>query len=138
MIPTLEKVLALKRTVFFRDVPSEELVHIALVCEEVEFQAGQLILQEGLMLDAMYIILEGHVQLTKETKEVVLIAPQETIGEFAFLDSEPVLLSFVAKEDVRALRLHREDFWELLLSKSEVTRAVVRLLVKKIRASLGF
>ena len=61
MLLTIEKVLILKSVHVLSSVPEPQLVEIANIIDTVEYQNGDVIMNEGDLGSAMYIVAEGRV-----------------------------------------------------------------------------
>lgn len=133
MISTVEKVLFLKSIDLFSQIPGEDLARVAQIAEELDFEPGERIMQEGEMGDSMYLIVDGVVQVFKGPRVVVELSERECVGEMAILDSEPRSASVVARGAVRALRIEREDFYELMNEKAEIARGIIKVLTRRLR-----
>lgn len=72
MLTTVEKVIFLKDIDIFEFTSTEDLAHIAAITDEVEFQAKETIFEEGEISDAMYMVIEGKVRLTRGDQEVMI------------------------------------------------------------------
>lgn len=133
MISTVEKVLFLKSIDLFSQIPGEDLARVAQIAEELEFEDGERIMQEGEMGDSMYLIVDGVVQVFKGERKVVELSERECVGEMAILDSEPRSATVQASSPVRTLRIAREDFYELMNEKAEIARGIIKVLTRRLR-----
>jgi CRP-like cAMP-binding protein len=65
--------------------------------ESVSFETGQTIFHEGDSGDAMYVILEGEVEISIGGELVETLSPGEPFGEMALVDQAPRLVTAIAK-----------------------------------------
>jgi len=70
MITTVEKVLFLKSVDLFSQIPGEDLSQIALITIEEGREAGEDVVVEGEVGDALYIVLEGKVRVHHKDKVI--------------------------------------------------------------------
>lgn len=133
MISTVEKVLFLKTIDLFRTIPGEDLVRVAQIAEEVRFEAGERLITEGELGDSLYLILAGRVRVEKNNKRVTELGERECVGEMAILDSEPRSATVQAIEPVTALKIEREDFYDLLNEKVEIAQGIIKVLTRRLR-----
>jgi len=133
MISTVEKVLFLKSVDLFKEIPGEDLAQIAQIADEVEFLAGASVFKEGEVGEALYLILEGAVRIHRGDKTLVELGEKECFGEMSILDSEPRSASVTALRDLVALKIQREDFGEILATKSEIARGIIKVLTHRLR-----
>ena len=133
MISTVEKVLFLKSVDLFKEIPGEDLAQIAQIADEVEFLAEVPVFKEGEVGEALYLILEGAVRIHRGDKTIVELGEKECFGEMSILDSEPRSASVTALRDLVALKIQREDFGEILATKSEIARGIIKVLTHRLR-----
>ena len=135
MISTVEKVLFLKSIDLFSQIPGEDLARLAQIAEECDFDPTEIIMSEGELGDSMYLIVEGKVDVIKGKRSVVELGDRECVGEMAILDSEPRSATVQAKTPVRALRIEREDFYELMREKIEIAQGIIQVLTRRLRST---
>ncbi len=135
MLSTVEKILFLKSINLFEKLPGAELAHVAQISEEVSFRKGEVLMSEGEMGDALYLIVDGEVEvsLKKNNKVLALLGKGEPIGEMGILDSAPRSASVVALRDVETLKIEQEAFDELMTDRLEIAQGVIRVLIKRLR-----
>lgn len=134
MRSTLEKVIILKGTSLFAGTPDEVLAAVASQMREVTAAAGETIIHKGETGDSMYIIVRGRMRIHDGDHTLTYLGPDEVVGEMALLDPEPRAASVTAEEDTELLRLDQEPFNELIEDRIEVTRAIMRILTRRVRA----
>lgn len=135
MISTVEKVLFLKSIDLFSQIPGEDLARVALIAAEVDFDPSETLMQEGELGDSMYLILEGKVEIVKGKLGVTTLGPKECVGEMAILDSEPRSATVRAVAPTRALKVEREDFYELLNERIDIARGIIKVLCRRLRVT---
>ena len=136
MISIVERVLFLKRIDLFSQIPGEFLAHVARVASEEHFDTGDPLMREGEVGDSLYLIVEGTVRVHKGEREIVRLGERECVGEMAILDSEPRSASVTAVQDTLALRIEREDFYDILNEKPEIARGVITVLTRRLRKAI--
>lgn len=133
MLTIVEKVIILQRIDVFSSVPTEQLQYLAAIAEEVRFDDGAVVFKEGDRSDALYIVLHGRVRLTQQNEDIAVAGEHEAFGTWALFDDEPRLVDATAVEDCRSLRIDREDFIDLLADHVQITEAVLKTVVKRLR-----
>lgn len=133
MISTVEKVLFLKSIDLFSQIPGEDLARVALIAAEVDFDPGESLMNEGEIGDSMYLILEGRVEVLKRGVAITELGPKECVGEMAILDSEPRSATVKAAQPTRALKVEREDFYEILNERIDIARGIIMVLCRRLR-----
>lgn len=133
MLSTVEKVLFLKSVDLFTRINGEDLAQVASIAQEVAFEQGELIIQEGEMGDSMFLIIEGKVNVHRMAQQIAELGEREAFGEMAILDHEPRSASVSALSDATCLKIEREDFYELMSEKPEIAHGIIRVLTHRLR-----
>ena len=133
MLTTVEKVIFLQDIDIFEFTSTEDLAHIAAITDEVQFQAGETIFEEGEISDAMYMVIEGKVRLTRGDQEVMVAQKKDVFGTWALFDDEPRVASAKTLENSRLLHIDKEDFIDLLADHVAITQSVLKTMVKRLR-----
>ena len=106
---------------------------------EHHYQPGHIIFREGDIGDTMYIIWSGRVAIVKGGFQAPTVLGYrgvgEIIGEMALLEDQPRSASVVAMEDLRTLRIRREDFEEWLSKNPSMGLSILGTLSARLRAS---
>ncbi|MCK6547300.1 cyclic nucleotide-binding domain-containing protein [Myxococcota bacterium] len=137
MISTVEKVLFLKSVSLFTQIPGEVLVRVAQIAEQVDFRPKEALMSEGEIGDSMYIIVDGKVGVYKGTRLYTELGEREVVGEMAVLDSEPRSATVRALTAVSALKIERQDLYDLMHEKLEIAHGIIKVLIRRLRNSTG-
>ncbi|HLN86203.1 MAG TPA: Crp/Fnr family transcriptional regulator [Candidatus Limnocylindrales bacterium] len=132
-LSTIEKVLFLKSIDFFADAAIEDLGRVAALTEEIGFDTGETIFREGELVDAIYFVVKGRVEVQRNGKRIREVAEKEAFAIVAALDQEPAVHTVIALEPVHALKLNTQDFHDMLSVDYELVRAVFRALCRIVR-----
>src|SRR3712207_720006 len=104
----------LRQLPLFAGLPEADLDWLYRMAEPVSFEAGQYVMEEGDPGDALYVVLDGEVQVTKRsgTHDVVLAVrgAGEVLGEMALLEQTPRTASVRVLRDSRLLKLNQVAF----------------------------
>lgn len=111
----------------FENCSEEELKQLSEQAETVNFAEGSLILREGELADALYIIVSGSVQvftLDKNEKLIVLarLDKKKCFGEQAYLNNLIRSANVRALTEVQLLKIHY-DLLDALFKKSPQIRS---------------
>ncbi len=130
----VEKVIALEGVDLMANLTSEQLARIGSIAKEVSYAPGRVIFKAGQPLDALFVVIEGSVELSRDKDVLATVRPNEVLGAWAlFEDDDPMPLTAKAIDDTRLLRILREDFYDLLSDNSEITSAIFSTLVRRFR-----
>lgn len=135
MLLTIDKVMILRTVSVFSHVPSEHLVDVAKVLKETTVPANTRILTEDEIGAEMYIIVVGAVRVLKGGVLIATLGDGEVFGELAALDPEPRSATVEATEETVLLSLRNDYLQDLMTSSVEISRGIVRMLCRRVRAS---
>ena len=115
----------------------EELEEVSRHAVQRRFKARTVLMSEGEMTDALYIIVEGKVRAfvsNADGREVVLstMGPGEYFGELVF-DEGPRSASVITLEPCSLLVVPREDFVEFVKSSPAFATHFILRLIGRIR-----
>ena len=130
----IEKVLLLKSLSLFEETPETVLAEVAEILDEEEFEAGQKIFSAGDIAQSMYIIFKGEVRIHKDNHAIANLKENDFFGELALLDTETRSASATAVGETFLLKIDQEPFYELMESRIEVAKGIIKTLCRRIRA----
>ncbi len=133
----VERVIALEGVDLLQNLNPDQLSRVASIATEVRHAEGQVILQPSVPLDALFVVLDGSVELSQNGEAVHTAKQNEVLGAWGLFDSEPMPLTAKTLEETRLLRIGREDFFEVLSDNVEIAAAVFSTLVKRFRRLVG-
>jgi len=136
-LTTLDKAIRLQKVELFGDMETDALALAASIAAQIQCSNGTVLFREHGSADALYIVLEGRVRLTRGNREVFSVGPGETLGNWALFDDQPSVATATCAEDSALLKIEREDFFDLLADNAEMTQRMFKALVKRVRALLA-
>jgi CRP-like cAMP-binding protein/predicted metal-dependent HD superfamily phosphohydrolase len=128
-----ERTAILRSVNLFAETPDSVLEEIALLLSPLEASAGENIFMKGEPGDCMYLIVRGRVRIHDGEMILNHLGAGDAFGEMAILDSQPRVASATAAEDTLLFKLDQEPFYELMGSRVEVARGVIRVLNRYLR-----
>ena len=137
MLTTVDKVLALKSVELFDRIPGEDLAQIALIAEEITFDRGEVVFEEGELGDALFLLVDGSVSVRREGRAIADLGAGECFGEMAILDSAPRSATITATTECTCLKIEREDFYDIMAEKPEIAQGVIKVLMRRLREAIG-
>ncbi len=102
----------------------------------VEFAAGAVVFREGDSGIDMFIIESGQVDIVRKTRgeePVATLGPGDFFGEMAMLEDQLRFAGAVARTNVRALRVERAAFTDMLKQNVEIAVRIMRKLAARQR-----
>ncbi|HEY9721889.1 MAG TPA: cyclic nucleotide-binding domain-containing protein [Oscillatoriaceae cyanobacterium] len=131
----------LQQVDIFQGVPAEALEELLATAETRGFERGETIFREREPGDAMYLVVEGAVELTQSTgpaadHRLALLDHGQIFGELALFDHLPRSATAEAFVKTTLLRFPAEAFDELLDNCSDIAPHLLRNLVRKLSLRL--
>lgn len=136
-LSTLDRAIKLQKVELFSELETELLALIGSIAEQIYFESGQRIVEQGGAMDALHVVLGGSIQMARDGKTLFSVGEGDTIGNWALFDRQPSVVTATAVEPTWLLRIDREEFYDLLADHSEVTRELFFALFKRVRALLS-
>lgn len=130
----VEKVIALEGVELFKNLKPDQLARIASIAKQVSFAPGSVVLDPQKSLDALYVILDGNVDMATRDGGATRAAQNDVLGAWALFDPEPLNVTATAVENAKLLRIGRDDFYDLLSDNMEITASIFSMLVKRFRS----
>lgn len=129
----VEKVIALEAVELLNGLTPDQLSRIALIAKEVKYPPDKPVLQPDQPLEALYVILEGSVQISRNGQELHIARQHEVLGSWALFDDSPLPVTATTIEDTVLLRISRDDFYDLLSDNIELAASIFSTLVRRFR-----
>lgn len=99
--------------------------------------AGRTIFQEGDPGDAMYVVLEGVIDIVHQGKWIEDVETGSIFGELALIDAEPRSASAIAKTDAKIVRVDQKRFEFLVQYSPFFAIQVMRIMAKRLRLRIN-
>ncbi len=129
----VEKVIALEAVELLSSLTPDQLARIALIAREVSYPPGKLILQPNQPLEALFVILDGAVEISRNGQTLHVARQHEVLGSWALFDDSPLPVTAKTIEDTALLKISRDDFYDLLSDNIELAAAIFSTLVRRFR-----
>jgi CRP-like cAMP-binding protein len=134
----LERVIALEGVELLSGLEPEQMASIAMITTELHYPPGRVVQEEGHPVDAIHIVVDGSVELTRGGEPVDTAGANTVLGVWALWDEdERAPFGATAREDTQLLRIGREEFYDLLADNSDITAAILSKLVKRFEKLVG-
>jgi len=130
----------LKRAPLFNALDDEDARALRRQMTEVKLSRGEHLFMEGDHGDALYVVLDGKMKLTRAATDgrenlLVVIGPGEMFGELSLFDPRPRTSSASAVTDTVLASLKHEALLPWLRERPEVSMHMLRALVMRLRRS---
>ena len=137
-VATTVSTTVLKSVPLFAGFPEEQLRTLVSVVTRRSAPRASVIMAAGDQIDSLYIVISGRLKVMMgdaDGKEVILslIGPGEFFGEMGLIDDSPRSASVVTIEPCELLSITKRDFKKCLAENFEMSTAVMRGLVRRLR-----
>jgi CRP-like cAMP-binding protein len=129
----VEKVIALEGVELLKNLNPDQLSRIATIAREVQHPPATVVVEPDQPLDALYVVLDGSIEISQKGSPLVNVGPNEVLGSWALFDTEPMPVTAKTVETTRLLRISRDDFYDLLSDNMEITASIFSTLVRRFR-----
>ena len=135
----MERIELLKAIPLFESLEADDLEALANRLRECSVTGGQLVFTQGDEGDAMYVIVDGAVDIVagsgKQKVTLTSLFKQQYFGELSLLDGAPRSATAFASRDTLLLALERDDFVEFIKKRPEAALSIMHEVGERIRAT---
>ncbi len=138
--PTAEDKQFLFSLKFFKLLPDNARDIVAARMQPLSFSAGERIIRQGDLGDAVYLIEKGicNIIVEKESGERFQVAergPGDMVGEMALITDEPRQADVLAKEEVKLWKLARQHFVALVHEHHDLQEFLTELVATRLETA---
>jgi signal transduction histidine kinase len=127
----------LRRVPLFADLPDENLTWLMDNGEHIALNAGAVLMEEGSLPDAFYVVLDGEFEVSKVSngRDVVLAlrGAGEMMGEMSLIEDRPRTATVRAVMESHLLKISRDLFKDLLCGNATTALAILRTVMSRLR-----
>jgi len=123
-----ERAELLSNVQFFDGFSADDLRRVVELSDEVEVQAGDVLVDQGDPGTHCYMILEGIASVYVRGEHVASSGPGSMVGEMALVDHRPRSATVVGDTDLDLLRFDSKAFAKLLEEMPKASERVMTLL----------
>jgi CRP-like cAMP-binding protein len=124
---------ALAGVPLFTGFGARHMNRLAEESDELVFEPGQAIVQEGEPGEALFVVMAGQAKVVRKKRTVAHLLPGDFFGELSALDGGPRTASVVAETPVRVLRLFRHTLMKMIKDEPQVAMKLLDGIVRRIR-----
>lgn len=133
-----ETLAALSNSPLLAALTQRQREQIASIAKTRQFEPGELLVREGSTgALAMWVILEGTVEITRGGKKLAELGPGAHIGEIAVLGPEgtPRSATVTARQPTRVLQITKWDLTPMVKANSDLAHAIIEELAQRLIAT---
>ncbi|HSJ46947.1 MAG TPA: cyclic nucleotide-binding domain-containing protein [Euzebyales bacterium] len=127
------KIDALRRVPLFADLTDKQLHGIEAFVDEVEVDAGRVLVDQEGFGNELLIVVDGTAEVTRDGRHIADLGPGEAIGEIALLDGKPRTATVTAKEPMTLVTVSKRAFDTVLDRVPGLPHALLRTLAARLR-----
>jgi len=128
-----ESVVALKGVPLFADLPKRALQRLAREADELAFDPGESLVEEGSLGETLFVVLQGKAKVVRRGRRVGSVVPGDFFGELSTIDGGPRTATIVAETPMKVLRLFRSTLRRLLQDEPAMSLKILDGIVRRIR-----
>jgi CRP-like cAMP-binding protein len=129
----IERVLLLQGIDLLSGVTTEQLSYIAMIGEELTFEPGMTLFEEGEPPTGLYVVVSGGVSVSRGRNLIHRIGPGGSLGVWGLFDDQPQLASAKADERSHVFFVSRTEFYEVLSNHVDIVQGIFKQLVQRLR-----
>jgi CRP/FNR family transcriptional regulator, cyclic AMP receptor protein len=119
----------------FAELEVDRRDQLAGVCAELEVEAGTTLVQEGDFGYAMFAIVDGTAEVTKDGAAIRSLGPGDVFGEVAVLSGGRRTATVVATTPLKLITIMNRDVWRLEQESPEVAESLRRTIADCLQAA---
>ncbi len=127
----------LRRLPLLAGLSESDLEQLYAQAQQLKLPAGHLLIQEGTPGDALYILINGQLEVSKyaATHDVKLDVrrPGDVVGEMSLLDNSPRAASVRTLTESEVLMISKEMFERVLNANSTAALAILHTVMQRLR-----
>jgi len=129
----IEKVLLLKNSAIFQNCKETDLIEIASICREQQFDKATSLFKKNDSGNCVYFIYKGQISIHDGEQQLAVLSENELFGELSLLDSEARSASATTLTDCVLLKIEQEDFYDVVATNTDILKGIMKTLCKRLR-----
>ena len=128
-----ENAATLAAVPLFAGFSKKHLQRLAAEADELTFDKREVIVEEGMLGETLFVVLNGRGKVTRRGRKVGEVLPGDFFGELSTLDGGPRSATVTAETPMRVLRLFRHTLRDLLRDEPGLTLKLLDGIVRRMR-----
>ena len=129
--------VALAGVPLFSGISRRHLRTLAAETDVQVFKPGQIIVEEGMPGETLFVVLEGQAKVTRKKRKVGQVVPGDFFGELSAIDGGERSASVIAETPMSLLRLFRHTLVDMVKSEPDFSRKLLDGIVARLRQISG-
>lgn len=119
------RVELLRKVSLFETLSKAELRQLATAADEIDLPEGKVLMREGETGREFFVLVDGTVRVSRNSRKVIDLGPGDWVGEIALLTSSPRTATVVATSPVHALVIVDRQFRALVKRTPDIAVRVL-------------
>ena len=98
--------------------------------------SGETLFREGEVGDALYIVVEGQIDIYVSGQLLETLGPGDILGEMALIDDQPRMATAVARTDCLLTQVSKTHFLTLVQRNPRFALQVMRIMSNRLRRAI--
>lgn len=128
-----DKIRLLARVPLFARLDAKSLAHLATLVDEVDVDAGTVLMTEGRSGREFFIIVEGSVAVSQGGAPIATLGAGDFLGEIALIDGGPRTATATAAAPCRLLVLAHREFDTMIAEHPDIRTAILAAIAARLR-----
>lgn len=128
-----EKAEELRKVPLFKSLSQRHLSLIAQHADQVERDAGKVLVRQGEMGREFVMLLDGEARVERDGQFLARLSPGDFFGEMSLIDGKPRTATVIAETPVVLLVVERRSFTYLLDEIPALTKKLLVTVVERLR-----
>ena len=130
------KIKLLKETDLLSFFDESTLSQLVDHCREISLSPNEVLFNEDDLENAMYLILEGELDIYKGPKQIAVMEAGQYLGEMSLIESKARSASARAQKETLLMEINEEHFHTYLASEPQALLSIMRTLSSRVRGDL--
>jgi CRP-like cAMP-binding protein len=131
-----QKIKLLKETDLLSFFDESTLGKLVENCREISLSPKEVLFNEDDLENAMYLILEGELEVFKGPKQIAILGTGQYLGEMSLIESKARSASARAQQTALLMEINEEHFHTYLASEPQALLSIMRTLSSRVRSDL--
>ena len=133
MLTAIEKVAYLQDIEWFKNTDTQNLLLIAVIAQEIYFEANAVIYQSGEPAEAFFLVIDGEIQLENANGQVQAVQYLDSFGMLDLLNNEAHAYTAKAFTNCLLLKIERDNFWSILAGDVGILQSILKTLAHRVQ-----
>jgi CRP/FNR family transcriptional regulator len=137
MLSRDKKLQMIKQVPLFEQCSKKTLQEIARLADEIDLPQGKVLTREGRTGYEFFVLIEGTVDVTQNSKRIRTLGPGDFFGEIALVSRVPRTATVTTTSPVRALVVSARNFRSLIDRSPEVALQVLDAVARRLPSAVS-